>query len=277
MTGLRLTRFQAALLFAFLLVSPATAEEIPKSLLPGSASATDHAVARVIDGDTLVLKSPLHGADQVRLVGLQAPKLPLGRKDYPTWPLAPESKRALEALTLGRRVRLFYGGSRKDRHGRILAHLQTTDGVWVQGEMLSLGMARVYTFPDNRTAAADMLALEQAARKAGRGIWGHPFYAVRDGERAGDVSRLAGTFQIIEGRVTKAEKVKSRIYLNFGQNWRDDFTITLQTRARRMFTKAGLDPLAFAGKRVRVRGWLKKRNGPVIEATHPEQIEIVDR
>ena len=30
------------------------------------------------------------------------------------------------------------------------------------------------------------------------------------------------------------------------------------------------------GRRIRVRGWLAWRNGPQIEATHPEQIEVVE-
>ena len=29
------------------------------------------------------------------------------------------------------------------------------------------------------------------------------------------------------------------------------------------------------GKRIRVRGWLRSWNGPQIEASHPEQIELL--
>ena len=32
---------------------------------------------------------------------------------------------------------------------------------------------------------------------------------------------------------------------------------------------------SYEGGRVRVRGWLKSFNGPMIEVTHPEQIEIL--
>ena len=31
------------------------------------------------------------------------------------------------------------------------------------------------------------------------------------------------------------------------------------------------------GKRIRVRGWLRSYNGPVIDVTHPEQIELLDK
>ena len=259
------------LFFGLLIVAPAASQGLPDGLQSGAEAS----VARVVDGDTVVLDPPVDGATQVRLVGLHAPKLPLGRKNFPLWPLALESKRALEQLTLGRTVRLFFGGVKKDRHGRLLAHLGTAGGVWVQGEMLRQGMARVYSFPDNRAVVGDMLALERGAREAGRGIWGHPFYAVRDAADAAAVVRLAGTFQVVRGRVRKAVRVKNRVYLNFGDNWRDDFTITIKTQARRLFAKTGTEPLSFQGKTVRVRGWLKKYNGPMIEASHPEQIEII--
>ena len=57
--------------------------------------------------------------------------------------------------------------------------------------------------------------------------------------------------------------------------------LTLQSQSPRnraaFFDKASLDPAAWTGRRVRVRGWLTKRNGPMIRATHPEQIELLDR
>ena len=256
-----------ALLFLLVAAVPeANAQD--GGLKPGPAAT----VAVIVDGDTVVLESPVDGAIQVRLVGIQAPKLPLGRKGFPTWPLAAEAKQALAKLVLGKTVSLSFGGTEKDRHGRLLAHLHRQDGTWVQGRMLSLGMARVYSFRDNRARVAEMLALESSARKAGRGIWGHPFYAVIAPVQA---ARAIGTFQLVRGRVLKAARVKGRVYLNFGDDWRTDFTVMLEAKARRLFRRAGLDPLALEGRWLRVRGWLKKWNGPMIEATHPEQIELL--
>ncbi len=233
-------------------------------------------VRAVVDGDTVVLDRPVLGKKQVRLVGLQAPKLPLGRKGFVEWPLAKESKSALEALVLGKAVRLGFGGQRMDRYGRLLAHLALDGGTWVQGEMLKSGMARVYTFPDNRALAAPMLRLEGSARSAKRGIWGHPFYRVRHAADERGLAGEAGTFLVIEGAVIDAARVKNRVYLNFGPRWRSDFTITIGPKAAKVFATAGVDPLAWESRRIRVRGWLRKRNGPMIEATHPEQIEALD-
>jgi micrococcal nuclease len=256
------------ILLVFLLFAPGAAmgAEVPAtSVLKGAEWAV---AVSVVDGDTLVLDD----GRQVRLVGVQAPKLPLGRRNFKTWPLAESSKRALERLSLGKRLKLSYGGARIDRHGRALAHLHDETGVWIQGALLRDGMARVYSFADNRAVVAAMLARERDARRNRRGIWDHRFYAIRTPK---SVRRDIGSFQVVEGRIAKATRVRKMIYLNFGENWRDDFTITLNGRARRMFLKSGLDPETWGGKFVRVRGWVKSRNGPMINASHPEQIEVL--
>ena len=81
----------AAMLFAAAM-GAAAAGPIPAQLEPGPAAT----VRAVVDGDTVVLGD----RSQVRLVGLQAPKLPLGRAGFPVWPLAPEAKAALESQGL---------------------------------------------------------------------------------------------------------------------------------------------------------------------------------
>ena len=70
-----------------------------------------------------------------------------------------------------------------------------------------------------------------------------------------------------------ADIARGRGYLNFGADWKTDFTISLAPDAVRLFRKSGIDIAALEGQRIRIRGWLGVRNGPVIEATHPEQLE----
>jgi endonuclease YncB( thermonuclease family) len=231
-------------------------------------------VVKVIDGDTLVLED----GRSVRLVGIQAPKLPLGRAHVKEQPFAEDSRRALEELTLGKTVRLSYGGRRVDRYRRVLAHLRTAGDVWVQGRLLEQGLARVYSFRDNRARVAEMLALEAQARAAKRGLWRHYFYAVR-GVLKTEIYDL-DTFQIVSGVVVNAARVRGRVYLNFDTDWRRDFTISIARKDARAFRRAGLDPetwpASWVGRKLRVRGWIYWRNGPMIDATHPEQIEVLD-
>ena len=230
-------------------------------------------VRAVVDGDTIVLEAPINGTTEVRLVGLQAPKLPLGRTGFKKWPLADQAKDALRRLVLDRAVVLSYGGTRIDRHGRLLAHLHREDGLWVQGEMLEQGYARVYSFSDNRAKIPALLDRERIARKAKRGIWANPFYHIRRLDQAG---RYINSFQIVEGKIQEIAIVRGHAYLNFGANWRTDFTITIVPRALRIFRREKRNVEALAGRRVRVRGWLRSFNGPMIDATHPEQIEVLN-
>jgi endonuclease YncB( thermonuclease family) len=272
--GMRLRRISFLFLIALALAAAGKPE-------PGGAGM----VREITDGDTLVVEITEATAAMppeaavgteiaVRLVGIQAPKLPLGRAGFEAWPLADESKAALDKLASGQKLSLAFGGEKMDRHGRLLAQLRRADGVWIQGEMLKSGMARVYTFADNRMLAAEMYALEREARAAKRGIWGNSFYAIRTPEEAG---KFLGTFQLVEGTVVNAAKVHSRSYLNFGPDWKTDFTVTIPPAAQKMFRDADVDTAALAGKRIRVRGWIDSYNGPMIEATHPEQIEVLDR
>jgi hypothetical protein len=46
-------------------------------------------------------------------------------------------------------------------------------------------------------------------------------------------------------------------------------------KVRRLFEREEIDITAYTGKRVRVRGLVTRFNGPMIEATHPEQIEVL--
>lgn len=252
----------AALVLAVLLQGGAWAEG---PLTEGGSGV----VREVVDGDTLVLED----GTTVRLVGIMTPKLPLGRRGFATEPLAHDAKAALEALTLGRRVTLSYGGQRIDRYGRALAHLHDEDGLWIQGELLRKGLARVYTFSDNTALSARMLALEDETRRAGAGVWTNGYYRVRD---TGETVEEIGSFQLVEGRIVDAANVRGRAYLNFGADYRSDFTITISPRDMRTFRRADFDPTTLEGRRVRVRGWLKSLNGPMIEVTHPEQIEVLE-
>lgn len=69
----------------------------------------------------------------------------------------------------------------------------------------------------------------------------------------------------------------STIYVNFGRRWTRDFTVTIRRRLQRAFTTAGVEPKKLEARRIRVRGWIEQRGGPVIEAEAPEQIEFADQ
>ena len=241
---------------------------------PDLAMAPGGVVGQVTDGDTIVLDD----GRVVRLIGTQAPKLPLGREGHDTWPLAPEAKTALESLLLNKSVQLGYGGERVDRYDRQLAHVfvETPQGpAWAQQTMVALGLARVYSFADNRQCLDLLFAAEGRARLAGLGIWRDPYYSVRAAAAPDELLARAGHYELVEGRVLLAEERGGRIYLNFGRFWKQDFTAVIEGQARKLFAASGVDPLVLDGALVRIRGWVDDRDGPRIELTHPEQLEVL--
>lgn len=226
-------------------------------------------VARGLDGDTFVLA----GGGEVRLVGIEAPKSGPDRSSADLRTLAREAHNGLAHLAEGRGVRLDYSGTPRDRYGRWLAQVTDEAGLWLNGATIRQGNALVHTTVDNRGRAHELLALERTARGESRGLWAHPaFRVLADTETPKFIDR----FRLVEGRVLAAAPVQGRLYLNFGADYRTDFTVVIARETVPLFRAAGIKPEEFAERRIRVRGWIASWNGPMIEATHPEQIERID-
>jgi len=138
--------------------------------------------------------------------------------------------------------------------------------------MVRLGLARVYSWRGDHADIDALYRLEVEARDAQRGIWAHEFYEVRRPD-PDPLAQYVDTVQIVEGIITSTADVRGRVYLNFGADYKTDFTIAIARKNRRAFE--ALDPVSLAGARVRVRGWVELINGPMIWVDHPERLEIL--
>ncbi len=122
-------------------------------------------MVRVIDGDTLALAGDI----RVRLLGLDAPEM---EKDgRPPEFLAHKAKAALADLTLNQTVTLEYDRLRYDHYGRLLAYLFLPDHTLVNAELVRRGLARAYFIAPNLRYHQELLAAQQEAIQAQRGIW----------------------------------------------------------------------------------------------------------
>lgn len=222
------------------------------------------AIAEVLGGGALRLTD----GRKVLLSGIDAPRL--DARDGPA-PFAAEAKAALARLVEGRSVTLG-GAGKPSKSGWLRAQLFAGSGVWVQGELVSNGFARVRTFPDQRDCAGQLLAREAKARTSKKGLWAMPDYAIRSSDNAG---KSSGKFGLVEGVVAQSANVGGRIFLNFGEDYKTDFTVSVKPESVKLFADAGLNLEALEGKRLRVRGYVRERNGPTIDAAIPEQIELI--
>lgn len=223
-------------------------------------------VSSIIDGDALVLDTGL----SVRLVSIEAPTL--YPRDRPADPHAAESARILEDLTLGRRVQLHYPGLTRDRYDRALAHVRTLDGagpdVWLNAEMLRRGAAWVRLYPDTAAHGQALLAIEQEARTARRGLWATSRYAVHP---AADLPDDAAGFWIVTatlGPILPLDDEETRFPPACRRALMDaDVQLEIRRDAR---TACGLQD----GTPVQVRGYVSAGQ---MALTYPLHVEILTR
>jgi endonuclease YncB( thermonuclease family) len=188
-----------------------------------------------------------------------------------------DSRAALQSLVDKRDLRLKQLGPERDRYGRLVAFVFVDDNQQsVQQTLLEQGWARVSARTGNKACADLLLASERVARAARRGLWADPNFAPLRSENPARIAAARGQFALVEGKVLSVRESGATIYLNFGRRWTQDFTVTIPKRLRREFATAGLDPKRLEGSPVRVRGWIGRQGGPVIEAVNPEQIELVE-
>jgi endonuclease YncB( thermonuclease family) len=221
---------------------------------------------RVVDGRTFVLQD----GREVRLAGIEIPADGV---------VAAQARQQLETLLVDTAV-VLKGLPDRDRYGRLLAQVFRVDDDgerWVQAELLAAGHARLAARVGDRACAAALVVHERAARRALLGLWSDPYYGLRPAEDPAAVAAERGRFAIVEGNVLSVRESGGTIYVNFGRRWSEDFTVTIAKRNERTFAAAGLQPKTLAGRRVRVRGWVEERGGPWVEATRPEQIELMER
>jgi endonuclease YncB( thermonuclease family) len=259
----------------------ATAQQNPAAVC-GTDEIARAMVSRVSDGRTFTLSD----GREVRLAGIEVPPLPApqnSNQESSQNSVAPgggAAKDALDALAGGDEVVLRRADIASDRYGRIVAYAYTErdgDELFVQGELLASGLARVGDRIGSAACATELHKREAAARAAGLGLWTNPYYAVLDAGTPADVAAQKGRFALVEGEVVSVRESGATIYVNFGRRWSEDFTVTVLKRNERNFTAAGLDLNGLAGRRVLVRGFVEARGmdgSPRIEAERPEQIEI---
>ncbi len=237
-------------------------------------------VTSINAGDTLILED----GRAVRLSGVIGPRRAQGG---PAQEARAKMEAAIAELTVGKKVSLQLGDRKRDRYGRILAQVMVSsagggDPAWVQEQLIAAGLARVISFEDNRLCIKDLLAAEDDARRTAKGFWQTGLFAVRAAEAEDVLYRLEQNYEIVEGQVSNVAEIKGKTYINFGRNWRRDFTAFIPAQSVKLFAAGdggqGNSSVlgALGGKRIRVRGWMKNYNGPSITVTHPEQIEILD-
>lgn len=268
----------AAVLVALIAAAPARAASCPGRIAGTAriAAVTQHGDFRLDDGRT------------VRLAGAVLPQ------DGP----AAETWRGRLATLAGEEVTLAAIGAGTDRWGRNVASILVgknfsaawdvfpqrastdaegaSDVMMLEELLVRNGLARVWPQYGVKGCIPTLLAAETEARREVRGLWREAEHAVREASDLDGLAALAGRFAIVEGTVASVGERTARTYLNFGRSWSEDMTVTVSKPIWETMRAAGLSAASLKGRRVRVRGVVELRGGPLIEVTRAEDIERIE-
>jgi len=219
-------------------------------------------VESVIDGDTIVVRE----GGKVRLLGINAPEV--AHRDRAAEPLGDQARQRLQQLLTGKRVYLEFDQQRRDRYGRLLAHVKLEDGIEINALLLREGLARALFLQPNMRHLYDYYRAEGAAQGASLGIWSLPAFQPRPASKAATCIKH---FCRLYGKVRKVERKQRYTYLQLPAG----LSVSINNQYLPQFSAVGLEIDQLGGKSITVRGWVGERDGkPHLRVEHPLQIEI---
>jgi len=252
----------AVILGGIFLASSAHAMPLPDCA--GEVAVAKAHVTRVDQDGALILEDG-------RAAILEGIRLP--GTDRPAAPVAQQALQVLRQLAVETSLVLTSTPPKQDRYGRI--RVQAFDHVWLQVALLGRGLARVEIAPDREECAPDFYEAEAKGRAASLGLWALPQYAVKQAAMLSP--GLAGSFQLVEGRVANVGVHDGRAFLDFRNDYRQRFSATVAPEDRKAFRNAGFALEDLAGRHVRLRGVIEEFGGrPEIALSNPYQIEILE-
>ena len=163
--------------------------------------------------------------------------------------------------TVGKSLRVTGAKPKQDRLQRWIGDVFVGD-TWLQGDLISMGLAFVVPDASQPQSLNALIARESYARHNRLGIWDSPEAPVASPATA---HQFIGTYRIVTGRIIDASRVKTRVYLNFGDDYRQDFTVRIDGRLRHQIDRSGDPPENWDNRFVEVRGLLLQENGPLIQ------------
>jgi micrococcal nuclease len=141
-----------------------------KPVLPAIKANSKHTVKviRVVDGDTVVVQFSNKAVATVRMIGVNTPETVHPNK--PVEKYGKEASNYTKKRLTNKTVTLEFDVQIKDKYGRLLAY------IWMGKELynetlVKEGYANVMTIQPNVKYQKKFLAVEQAARKAKKGLW----------------------------------------------------------------------------------------------------------
>ena len=163
-------------------------------------------------------------------------------------------------------------GMTENRYDDLLGRILLSDGGWLQEQLIARGYGIWSGAPGYPSELRERLVrAERGAALEKLGIWRklQIINANQPGRQYWD-----GQFIVARGVVRDVFRGASATYLNFGEDWRKDFTVAIPARSRKKFRLGDWTIADLKNRSITVRGLVRFYNGPYLELDFPEQLEI---
>ena len=222
-------------------------------------------VDHVYDGDTVTLGD----GRRLRLIGIDTPEL--GRGGKPDQAFAVAARDALRALLQERPVlELRLDQTRRDVHGRLLAHAFLADGTSLSAWLLEKGYATLLIIPPNDWNAVCYQAAERRARADEAGIWALPEYQPVSSTR---LPKTARGYHVIKGRITHIGRSAHSLWLDL----QGRVAARIDRQDLHYFSERSWSWDELVHRQVMVRGWVYPYHDELtVRVRYPTDLEILD-
>jgi len=243
-------------------------------------------VSLVVDGDTLRITN---GKKTIRLLGINTPE---GSTEMsPPDPLSGHASHAIKTLLKKNNNQILFvraknASGKKDRYGRVLAHVFTKDGKNVQQHLLEKGFAFNMIYPPNLTFQSCYKAAALKARNSRLGLWRHKYYKPLEvstlndnnvhGLKLMDAGYRGRNFNHITGIVKSVRRSKRSLWINFQNN-----RLSIRIARKNLHYFTDYPPQDLTGKRIVVSGYITRNRSRHPRASkyymvlrHPDMMRI---
>lgn len=213
----------------------------PIDIISNKSSRHLHHVAKVYDGDTIVLED----GKSVRLLGVNTPEIESRvRAEEPGGVAA---KKWLQAQLQDNKVYLEFDQVKRDKYKRLLAHVFLPDGKHLNLALLENGLAVVSIIPPNGRYTDKLIQAQQHAEKLKLGIWAMPEYQLRS---IAQIANHTKGWQRFSGTPVSIKKSRKFTRLLFN----DKIDVRVANANLNLFPELA----TYAGKSLEIRGWVAR-------------------
>ncbi len=200
-------------------------------------------VKKIYDGDTILLKN----GKKIRFLGVNTPEVEGRNKSAQAG--GEEAKQWLVAKLKNKKVRLEMDVEKKDKYGRVLAHVFTEDKQHLNLELIKLGLGNLNIYPPSLKYLDAMLNAAKKAESSQLGIWARKEYKLK---KIRDITKANYKgWQRVVGIIKNIRHTRKNSYLNFS----DGFSVRIAKNSFKYFPALE----KYVGQRVEVNGWINKR------------------